>query len=69
MKLDLNYFLARLKEPGTWRLFGSVAALFGVTVTDGVIENAFAVVSAGLALWESAHMGATAAVKAADAAK
>lgn len=42
-----DFFLARLKEPSTWRGFILVATSFGMTLSS---DQAYAIASLGLAL-------------------
>ena len=50
----MNYIVARLKEPGTYRIAGAaIAGIFSTTVSDGQIELVFQIVSGALLLWES----------------
>lgn len=50
----MKYIVARLKEPGTYRVLGgALTGIFGVAFTDGQVELAFQIVSGALLLWEA----------------
>lgn len=50
----MNYIVARLKEPGTYRVIGgAVAGILSTTISDTTIELVFQIVSGALLLWEA----------------